>query len=355
MTADTDRPAGSAWPKARTALYWALPPLMLWMIARGIDWARLSALLTGADTGLVLAGAALSPVLAMLGALRWHLSRRITEPTPPAPRESLFVYWRALAIGMLTPGAIGVDVYRVLHVGQRTGRFMLPAAAVCIEKFAALAACVLLLAALGSRFSSSALAPYRGLVEALAVSLLVAVGIAWWMASRDLPRVQALATNVARRFDAMAHRVVRAARPGVEGNDDERVVRPGWWRAALWRATLLSVAVFSASALQAQLFFAAIGLDVPLEVNLIVTPVLFLVFTLPISFGSIGVREAAFIVAYGAFGVAAEAALLVSFCGLAAMLVGNGLGALMPAASAELRRDEYPPFDKPTPKEASEP
>ena len=123
---------------------------------------------------------------------------------------------------------------------------------------------------------------------------------------------------------------------------------------ALWRATLLSMAVFGASALQAQVFFAAIGIDVAFEVNLIVTPMLFLVFTLPISFGSIGVREAAFIMVYGAFGVAAEAALLVSFCGLAAMLVGNGLGALMPAASAD-RRKEHPPSDKSIPKEASEP
>jgi uncharacterized membrane protein YbhN (UPF0104 family) len=96
-----------------------------------------------------------------------------------------------------------------------------------------------------------------------------------------------------------------------------------------------SLAVLLIAAVQAQFFFDALGYDVPFTVNLVVTPVLFLVFSVPVSFGGIGIREAAYVLLYGAFGVPAEAALLVSFCAWFSILSSQAIGALMLLAGAK--------------------
>jgi hypothetical protein len=63
-------------------------------------------------------------------------------------------------------------------------------------------------------------------------------------------------------------------------------------------------------------------------VNLFVAPIFFIIFLIPISFGSIGVREGAFILLYGQFGVPMEVALLVSFFNLFGLFLNNIIGAL---------------------------
>jgi uncharacterized membrane protein YbhN (UPF0104 family) len=62
-------------------------------------------------------------------------------------------------------------------------------------------------------------------------------------------------------------------------------------------------------------------------VNLFITPLLFLLYALPISFGGLGIREGAFILAYSAFGVPTETALIISVTGLMGNLLSYGIGA----------------------------
>jgi len=81
-----------------------------------------------------------------------------------------------------------------------------------------------------------------------------------------------------------------------------------------------------AAAIVAQLNFVAAGYDIPFLVNLFVTPVLFFIYLLPVSFGGLGVREAAYIILYGMFGVPLETALLISFLALAGLLLNNLIG-----------------------------
>jgi uncharacterized membrane protein YbhN (UPF0104 family) len=92
---------------------------------------------------------------------------------------------------------------------------------------------------------------------------------------------------------------------------------------------LWSLLAMSLSALQAQMFFNALGVPISLLANLFVTPLLFIVLSLPLTPGGVGVRELSFIAFYGALGVPAEAALMVSFCAMASQLLSQGVGALM--------------------------
>jgi uncharacterized membrane protein YbhN (UPF0104 family) len=91
----------------------------------------------------------------------------------------------------------------------------------------------------------------------------------------------------------------------------------------------LSFGIQFVAAVGSQIFFLAAGYEIPFIVNLFVTPILSFIFLLPISFGSLGIREAAFIIIYGLFGVPAETALLVSFFALSGLLLNNVIGGLL--------------------------
>jgi len=56
---------------------------------------------------------------------------------------------------------------------------------------------------------------------------------------------------------------------------------------------------------------------------------MFFIFILPISFGTLGIREGAFIFFYGIFGMDQEAALLLSFLSLSGRLLNVVIGAII--------------------------
>ena len=67
-------------------------------------------------------------------------------------------------------------------------------------------------------------------------------------------------------------------------------------------------------------------MDLSLTVHVFVWTLMFFIFLVPISIGTLGVREATFIVVFGLFGVEDEEALAGSFVGLASLLFTVGLG-----------------------------
>jgi uncharacterized membrane protein YbhN (UPF0104 family) len=109
------------------------------------------------------------------------------------------------------------------------------------------------------------------------------------------------------------------------------------------RVTIFSFLIQLAAAVGNQIFFIAVNHDVPFLVNLFVVPILTFIFLLPISFGSLGIREGAYILLYGAFGVPMETALLVSFFNLLGMLLNNLVGGIMLALNPN-----FPPHTQST-------
>ena len=111
---------------------------------------------------------------------------------------------------------------------------------------------------------------------------------------------------------------------------DPRQVLPG---------LALSIVFMLVAAARGQIFFRALGYDLPFAFNLFASPVLVFVFALPISFGSFGIREAAFILVYGLFGVPAEIALSVSFFNLFGILLNSLIGGVVMLISNARIRD----------------
>ena len=92
---------------------------------------------------------------------------------------------------------------------------------------------------------------------------------------------------------------------------------------------VLTFGIQLVSATCVHIYFWALGYDLPFIANLFVTPILYFIFFLPVSFGSLGIREGAFILLYGLFGVPPETALLISFFALSGTLLNNLIGGLL--------------------------
>lgn len=308
--------------------------MILFVILTRIDLGQLRALASSADVALVLAGIVMIIPTVVLGALRWHvLLRRCDSAAWPYSR-SICEYWKSLAIGVLIPGSLGSDGYRVMMVGKENGRYLRTAFVVALEKLAALVSCGVLIGTLYPLLAPNNLPPIvRQIIDALYL-ILVGGGLAvpLVLLVRRQQVVARLGSAVVRRLMALARRA-----SGASGSTPER--GEYWVQSAgmllrmlvslrvVLPALSLSFAAHVFSSAQSHVLFQAFAFEIPFTANLFVTPLLVLLYSLPISFAGIGVREGASILAYGAFGVPAEIALIVSFCSLLANLFSYGIGA----------------------------
>lgn len=321
---------------ARLMLYWGLPPLVLYLVLTRIDVDRLGQLVSNAELRFILLGIVLIVLVVASGAMRWHflLIRYGCASQPFA--KSLNEYWKSIAIGVFIPGSLGSDAYRVMVLGRQKGYYLRSAFVILVEKIGSLFSCAILIAALYPLLAPNHLPPVVSqIVDALYSFFLLGIALVLFVILvRRKSWVGRLADAFSTRLEALARRV--ASRSSTPPAEEERSPRTklslllSMFSPAVALPTVaVSLAIYLVSAAQSQLYFQGLGYDIPFVVNLFVTPLLFLLFILPISFGGIGIREGASIMLYGAFGVPAETALVVSFCSLLAMLLSYAIGAAL--------------------------
>jgi uncharacterized protein (TIRG00374 family) len=329
----------------RIILYVLLPIVLLTIILTHIDLSELKANIGKTDVRLLVMGVCLQPLVTMVGAIRWRSVVRSYLNEKPPLGHMLRHYWIGLCLGLVAPGPLGMDVYRVAVVGRRFGGFLRGFMVILAEKTLALANVVALIVLLFPAVSHLVVAErtltrrvywsavvvlslLTGAVGVLALIKKGTVGRALWRPT------QRYLTDRIRRIGAVLKRPVRLDPDSLTyGNLVRPVLRPK----VIGEVLFLSTAILFLSACVNQVFFQSIGYDIPFLINLFIAPVLFFVLTLPVSFGNLGIREGAYVLLHGAFGVPAEVALLVGFfnftgfvlnCLIGAVLiwVGDGIG-----------------------------
>jgi uncharacterized membrane protein YbhN (UPF0104 family) len=270
----------------------------------------------------------------LIGAVRWRVLLGQYHARPVPLQFVLKHYWIGLALGVFAPGQIGWDVYRVVASGRRFGSYGANVAVILVEKFMALVTCLSLVLALYPLLPIERSPEMEGVLSVavplfFACLILVAI-MAFALRNRVLTEwVDRMEVRLGRVIDRLTARF----RAGSQ-EDGARVplrllmeplVTPGMVLPAL----LLSFAIQLTAATRAQVFLHALDYSLPFLANLFIAPVLFFVFLLPISFGSLGIREAAFILLYGLFGVPPEIALLISFFNLTGLLLNNLIGGVV--------------------------
>jgi uncharacterized protein (TIRG00374 family) len=322
--------------RIRRLLYWCLPPVILYAIFSRVDFGRLRELFFNAEFSLIVMAIPLITVVIVTAALRWHFLLRHYRCSVQPVATSIGDYWKGLAVGVLIPGSLGSDAYRVMILGRQKGYYLRSVFIIVLEKLAALFACAVLIAGLYPLLTSNHLP--NVVANIIHVLYMIFIAGAAFILTAIFIRHQGwgrrLAGMLNARLEAVARRMASLAptsdRPAMEEASSRTalgLLLSAFSPAVVFPALGLSLSIMCFSAIQSQLYFQGLGYDVPFSVNLFVTPLLFLLFTLPISFGGLGIREGAFILLYGAFGVPAEIALVASFCSLLSTLLGYAIGA----------------------------
>ena len=308
--------------------YWVIPVVLLFIVFRRIDFQSLLSILKRSSPWLVFLGITYYPLVVMIGAWRWRLLLTRFVGNVPA-QFAVRHYWNGLAVGYFMPGSLGWDAYRIAVAGRRYGRYGMNIAVVIVEKLAALVCCTAIIVALSPAVPVSGQAGLGGILRSayVLVACLLAAATAVALVWRNrvlLERVESgFAILLNRLFSSLGGKATGAALPL------KAMIEPLMSGKSVFPLLALSLAIQLLGGLANQIFFLALGYNISIVANLFLSPVLFFIFLLPISFGSLGVREGAYIVLYGMWGVPAETALLVSFFNLTGVLLNNAIGGLV--------------------------
>jgi len=321
----------------RRVIYWTLPLLILYLVFSRIDFERLKQIVLNANSLPILLGIVLIALTVWSGGLRWHFLLHRYDFTSGSVFKSVGDYWKSLAIGVLAPGSLGSDAYRVMILGRQSGRYLGGAFIIGVEKLAALFSCAFLIAILYPMLSPNHLPGFVVKIVDMLYAFFIfggAFGI-FLILVRQQDWIQNMAKVFNAKLETLAHRVASMSSiPPAQEQMSPSTGKLAYLLSAIspsvaLPAVGLSLLVLLISAIQSQLFFYGLGYELPFLVNLFLTPLLVLLFTLPISFGGFGIREGAYILLYGAFGVPVETALVVSFCSLLSMLLSYAIGAFL--------------------------
>jgi uncharacterized protein (TIRG00374 family) len=333
--------------------YWVIPALLLYFVFRRIDFQKLLQVLKISNPWLIALGVAYYPLVVFIGAERWLTLLRACVGNVPR-KFVLQHYWTGLAIGYFMPGSLGWDVYRIVVAGRRFGRYAMNAVVIVLEKLSALFCCASIIVVLAPSVPLRAVPALRGILHwaawlSLSFAAIVIVAMVVGRNRFVLQKVQAA-------FAALGGKILDRVRFSGVSVDLERplkeLVTPVISLRCLLPVVTLSFAVQILGGLANQVFFMALGFDISVSANLFLSPVLFFIFLVPISFGSLGVREAVYIGLYGIWGVPAETALLISFFNLIGVLLNNAVGGLIILGSG-LRKEESGSSGSPHPQNRS--
>ncbi|HEY0877813.1 MAG TPA: lysylphosphatidylglycerol synthase transmembrane domain-containing protein [Zeimonas sp.] len=281
--------------------------------------ARVLEALRGADPGWLALGLASNVVANTFSALRWRELARWFGMT--APRLwAVATYFHGVAVNALLPGAVvGGDMLRAYAL-QRLGHPGLDAGmSVLLDRLSGLwMLCVLGLVAiawgadsesaraLAAHWPALAGSPLAQTALLLALAALVGPWIGLmvlrrWLPKRDSPRLARLRTAL-RGGHAAPH-----------------------YLAQIVLSTIVQVLAIASLVCPAR----ALGIDIPFWAMAASAVPIFVFATLPVSFGGWGTREAAAVLALGAFGISAATAVTISMIyGLYALV--QALGGLVP-------------------------
>ena len=323
----------SVYRVAKGVFFFGLPIVILAFIFTRIDFSKLLAVVSRTHPGLLALALLTAPLSVVMGGWRWQclMSASLGRPIPFG--FALRHYFIGLALGQFSPAGAAWDIYRVVVAGKQFGTYRVNVVAILVEKFVALAAIVALVAVFcpffrqtmvqpSAVFATLMVAAYAALVVILAADLVFLVflklGALAWMTSAIESQVSRLLSKAGTADDPAASRPAlwQGFRPLAEARPAIAVLS-------------LSLGVQIASALGGYLAFRAIGNPVPFVVPLFLAPLLCFLFMLPVSLGSIGIREGAYLLLFGLVGVPAEAALAASFIDFFGMLINQAIGAAL--------------------------
>lgn len=308
----------------------ALLALILW----SMDLAAFLEGLAGADPLRVLVAFLLALAIRCLMALRWQMLLRHDGVNVPFS-STLRITFTSFAVGNVLPAGIGTDVVRSVQLGRQAKAMGKVARSVFLDRLIGVFS-MFLVAFAGSWLVDLGTwtEPLRlGLGGVLVLCLAGWIAV-WFLRARllGLAELGGMAGKIGRFAGALAMSLTNRAML-VE-------IAP--------RLLGVSLVIQATRCLMFYLLFQALGATVPLLAAFVFVPITFVVVTLPVSLGGLGVREGALVLLFASVGVAPEISTGVGLMAHAIQalvavpgvlwLLGRSPKSQPPGASAETAR-----------------
>ncbi|MFN4762597.1 YbhN family protein [Gillisia sp. Q332] len=315
-------------------LYFSLPLILLFFIFKKVDFSLLFSLLEDVNLVYIILALAIMPISIVLGSGRWYLLNNFYNKKPLSFRYISFHYWAGLAIGYFTPGNIGWDAYRIIAVGKKLKTYTSPVITIVSEKFIGFLSVSLMILIVFPLIEDHLLKDgklynkiYFGGSGILALVILFGGLILKGKGENISDWINSSVCSLILKFSKLV-KLKKLVNLNSLDFTQSRSLLSGFKNPKLLFSTFfISWGILIISALSNQFLFRALGYEIDFSINLFAAPVFFILFLIPLSFGSLGVREGVYIVFYDQFGVPMEIALLVSFLSLIGILLNNALGA----------------------------
>ena len=330
------------WRLVQKIFYYTIPPVILVYIFMKIDINSFFAAIKNIELKYYLMGLALYPPIICIGAYRWYyLKRKMINPGIPLS-FSMTNYWIGRTIGFLAPGSIGWDIYRIIAATKKYGSLIKNTIVAVIEKLLGLTVCSLIIIV---AFPFLNISSNDVLNKIMIFAYIIFFGLVIFVAIGGLfSKRFEFVSKIANRAQQSLLERLRKTRFKISeylnqetGEDQEikynfRKLLPN-----IPALMVLSFAIQLGMSFAIYLIIKSLNYDLPYYVPLFVAPVLTFIFLLPISFGSLGIREGAYIFFYGIFGMDQEAALLLSFLTLSGALFTVIIGGIIMQVSSVKR------------------
>lgn len=327
------------WRVVQKAFYYIIPPVVLVYIFMNIDISSFFSSLKNIELKYYLLALALYPLIICVGAYRWYyLKRKMINPSILLS-FSMNNYWIGRSVGFLAPGSIGWDIYRIIAATRKYGSLIKNTFVAVTEKLMGLTVCSLIIMVAFPLLDVSrndVLNRIMIFAYIIFFSLVVFTAIGGLFSKRF-----EFATRIANRvqnslLDKLKNPRFKFSQYLIQETGQDQELKYNFRKIipSIPVPLVLSIVIQLGMSFAIYLIIRSLNYDLPYYVPLFVAPVLTFIFLLPISFGSLGIREGAYIFFYGIFGMDQEAALLLSFLTLSGALFTVIIGAIVMQVSS---------------------
>ncbi len=312
---------------------WAVGILILYLVFKNIDFNQFKTSIAKSNLGLIILGLAHAPLLIMIAATRWRFLMNQYFNADLSVKFVLNHYWKGLALGFFTPASLGLDAYRIVISGRKFGEYTVSTTIIIVEKLMALISCMSIIVVLYP-VVPIVLPPEFGRIFYLVFILLFAsilslLGIIIVLRNKMLSLfLEKFENYVGRIFSKISDKMQTGGEFNITKFSLRALIEP-LVNPRITIVIALSFGIQLTSAIKTQVFFCALDYNIPFVVNLFAAPMIYFIFILPVSFGSLGIREGVYVLLYGLFGVPIEIALIVSFLNLSGMLLNTLIGGII--------------------------
>jgi uncharacterized protein (TIRG00374 family) len=304
--------------------------ILLYIIFSKINIARLLQLIKEIDVLLYFYGFIILIVgQIFIATMRWHYSLSSCLNINKKFTELIKKYWIGMFLGYFMPSSIGWDIYRIRSISNNKNDLYNNTILIFFEKiFAILCTFIVIIVAFPIVKEYSSYSEIIARIDRIYYPLLILffVVLPLFLINKSHIKniiLKLLEKKTILKLSKINFNIQESGKIFIEKLGSFLKIK------YIFNMFLLTFVIRITSGIANYLFFYSLNMHVMLSINIFVASLLVIIFFLPISFGSLGVREGSFIILYGLFGVESEYALTVSFMRLTTLLLIISFGGLL--------------------------